>query len=80
MPNRIYSCTRMIFLSELQFTTEARPVTLTLTLNMCSQAKVDKLFEWCDTDNSKSLDVEELEHYFKHVNKVFGEDGNTEMC
>ena len=59
-------------LPELQFTTEAEPETLTLTLTMCSQAKVDKLFNWI-------LDVKELKKYFKHVNKVFDENRNRNV-
>ena len=46
---------------------------------MCSQVKVDKLFEWCDKDKNNSLDMKELKYYFKHVDKVFGENG-TDMC
>ena len=51
---------------------EAQPETLTLTLNMCSQAKVEKLFNWM-------VDVKELKNYFKHVNKVLDDDVNRHV-
>ena len=43
-----------------------------MTRNMCSQAKLDKLFNWI-------MDVEELKKYFKHINKVFGWNKNRDV-
>ena len=39
---------------------------------MCSQAKVEKLFNWM-------VDVKELKNYFKHVNKVLDDDVNRHL-
>ena len=38
--------------------------------NLRSQAKVDKLFKWCDKDQNKMVEMKELKRYYKYIKEV----------